>query len=83
LAQGVRQAGSQTLYQRGDVWVAANAQDIDPEKDVRRYQKVKFLSDEYFRLLRRTTPEENAVLASQLPGEKLLVRLGGQAYLIE
>lgn len=83
VAEGVRQAGSQAIYKRGDFWVAANAREIDPEKDVAKVEKIRRFSDEYFRLLRNTSAEENAILAAQLPNEKLLVRLQGKVYLIE
>jgi Ca-activated chloride channel homolog len=79
----VQVVGRETLYRRGTVWIAANARDIDPEKHRDQLTPVKRFSDEYFQLLSKTTPAENAILAGQKEGEQLLVRLQGHAYLIE
>jgi Ca-activated chloride channel family protein len=79
----VQNVGSQTLYKRGKLWVAANAQSIDPEKDQAKIKKIKRFSDDYFALVKANTQDENAVLATQQEGEPLLISLRGQAYLIE
>jgi Ca-activated chloride channel family protein len=83
VASGVQNAGNETLYKRGQTWIANNAKDIDLEKDKSKVQEVKRFSDEYFALVRANTPDENAVLAAQQEGEELLVRFRGQAYLIK
>ncbi len=80
---GVRQVGTLAVYQRGDIWIAANARDIDPERDAHRIRKLTRFSNEYFELLQKTTAEERQLLAAQAPGEKLLARLQGVVYLIE
>lgn len=82
-AEAVQNVGSQTLYRRGKVWIAANAQTIDLEKDQAKIKKVKRFSDEYFALVKANTADENAVLATQQDGEELLITLRGQAYQIE
>jgi Ca-activated chloride channel family protein len=69
-ADTVRQSGNQTLYRRGQLWVAVNAREIDPEKDADH----QLVSD--------NTSDENRVLATQGEGEELLIRLRGQVYRI-
>jgi Ca-activated chloride channel family protein len=83
LAGGIQNAGKETLYRRGKLWIATNAQKIDPEKDEAKIKRVKRFSDEYFEIVRANTQEENTVLATQQEGEELLVMLRGQAYRFE
>jgi Ca-activated chloride channel family protein len=83
LAGGIQNAGKETLYRRGKLWIATNAQKIDPERDEAKIKRVKRFSDEYFEIVRANTQDENAVLASQQEGEDLLVMLRGQAYRFE
>jgi Ca-activated chloride channel family protein len=80
---GVRQVGNQALYRRGQVMIAANAADLDPRRDRAKVQVVQRYSRDYFELVRANTAAENQVLASQRDDEQLLIRLRGQAYLIE
>jgi Ca-activated chloride channel family protein len=82
-AAGIQNAGRETLYKRGKVWVANSAQKIDPDKDAAKIKRVKRFSDEYFDIVRANTADENAVLAAQQEGEELLVVLRGQAYQFE
>ena len=82
-ADGVQNIGNQTLYKRGKLWIAANAQKIDPEKDQAKIKKIKRFSDEYFALVKANSTDENAVLATQREGEELLITLRGQTYQIE
>jgi Ca-activated chloride channel homolog len=82
-ADSVQNVGSQTLYKRGKLWIAANAQKVDPEKDQAKIKKVKRFSDEYFALVKANNQDENAVLATQQAGEELLITLRGQTYQIE
>ncbi len=83
LASGIQNAGKETLYRRGKLWIATNAQKIDPEKDEAKIKRIKRFSEEYFEIVRANTQEENAVLATQQEGEELLVMLRGQAYRFE
>jgi Ca-activated chloride channel family protein len=83
VAQGVQNAGKETLYRRGKTWIATSAKDIDPEKDAAKIKQVKRFSDEYFELVRANTADENAILAAQQEGEDLLCVFRGQAYRIE
>jgi hypothetical protein len=83
VADGIQNAGQETLYRRGKQWIANNAKDLDPEKDSAKIQQIKRFSDDYFALVRANTPDENAILAAQQDGEELLVRFRGQAYLVK
>jgi Ca-activated chloride channel homolog len=83
VAKGVQNAGNETLFKRGDVWIANNAKDLDLEKDAAKIHRIKRFSDEYFALVRANTSDENAILAAQQEGEELLCVFRGQAYRIE
>ncbi len=78
----VRNVGDQAVYQRGKLWVAANAADVHPEKDAEKIQAVERFSKEYFELVRANTVAQNQVLASQQADEELMIRLRGQVYRI-
>jgi Ca-activated chloride channel homolog len=80
--ESVQIVGNETLYKRGKQWIAANAQDVDLERDRQKIQTIDRFSDEYFRLVAANTASENAVLARQQPGEELVIRLRKQVYLI-
>jgi len=82
-AKSVRTVGKDTLYRRGRVWIAANAADVDPDRDKDKIKTVKRFSDEYFELVRANTAAENLVLAQQQSGEELIVKFRGQVYRIE
>jgi len=79
----VRNVGNETLYKRGNLWVANNARDVDPEKDKNKIKKIKRFGDEYFELVSANTKAENEILARQESGEQLLVKLRGQVYQID
>jgi Ca-activated chloride channel family protein len=83
LADVVQNVGNETLYKRGKTWIAANAADVDPEKDADKIQTIERFSEEYFKLTSANTSGENAILARQQPGEEILVKLRGQVYLIK
>ena len=78
----VRNVGNQALYQRGRLWIAANASELDPEKDRQKIREIERFSSEYFALVRANTVAENQVLASQRANEELLINFRGQAYRI-
>jgi len=82
IANTVQSIGNTTLFKRGKLWVADNAKEFDPERDQSKIQEIKRFSDAYFQLVAANTAQENAVLASQLVGEDLLLLLRGQCYLI-
>jgi Ca-activated chloride channel family protein len=78
----MRMVNNQAVYQRGRVWIAANAADVDPDRDKDKIQDVRRYSREYFALVRANTTMENQLLASQRGDEELVIRLRGQAYRI-
>ncbi len=82
-ADSVRNVDNQTLYRRGNVWVADSAAKVDMDKDRDKIQTVHRYSDEYFKLVHGNTAEENRVMASQQANEELLVTLRGQTYNIK
>ncbi|MHC4986696.1 MAG: VWA domain-containing protein, partial [Planctomycetota bacterium] len=81
--RNVRRAGNQGIYRRGDIWVAANAAHVDLEADTDEIEVVQRMTEAYFELVRANTQAENQVFATQQAGEKLLIALRGQVYLIE
>lgn len=83
VASSVQNAGKETLYRRGNRWIANNAKHIDPDKDRSGVLEVKRFSEAYFKLVEANTADENAILASQQEGEELLVQFRGQAYLVK
>lgn len=78
----VQTAGKQTLYKRGNLWIAENAKDIDPDKDASKIQTIERFSDAYFKLINENTTDENAVLSRQKQGEEFIVKFRGQHYRI-
>ena len=80
--RNMRNFSQQAVYRRGRVWLAANAADLDLEKDKSKIQEIKRFSEEYFKLVRANRRDENEILASQREGEELVIRLRGQAYRI-
>jgi len=80
--RNMRNFSRQAVYQRGRIWLAANATDLDLEKDKAKIQEIKRFSEEYFKLVRANRRDENEILASQREGEELVIRLRGQAYRI-
>ena len=78
---GVRNIGNQAIYQRGKVWIAANASDVDLE-DSSKIINVDRFSEDYFNLTRQNTVEENRILSTQGDGEELVISLRGQVYRI-
>lgn len=83
IATNVQQIGQIGLYLRNKVWYAANALDVDDEKETKEITKVARFSDEYFKLCDDNTEDENAVFASQVEGESLIIRLRGKIYRID
>ena len=77
---GVRNVGNASVYRRGNYWFHTNCTDLDPEKDKDKFRVVRRYSDEYFKLARANTKEDNEILARQRDGEQLLIRLQGEAY---
>lgn len=79
----VQNAGNQTLYRRGRIWVTPETAGLDPEKDQTKIKVIQRYSPEYFELARANSVADNQVLAAQGPDEELLVTFRTQAYLIK
>lgn len=79
--QSVQIVAGQTLYKRGQQWVAANAKDVDLKNEADKIKTVERFSEDYFKLVAANTASENAVLARQQPGEELVIKIRGQIYL--
>jgi Ca-activated chloride channel family protein len=79
----IRIVGNETLYKRGDVWMTSSVGNLDPVRDRAKFTIIQRYSDEYFALTRDNSSDENKVLASQKPNEKLAILLRGTAYIIE
>jgi Ca-activated chloride channel family protein len=82
-AQGLRLENGEALYKRGKIAIAANAIDVDIEKQKSEIVELTRFSDEYFDLVRSNTDEENELLAAQQDDEELVVRLKGKIYRIK
>jgi Ca-activated chloride channel family protein len=78
----MRVIGTTPLYRRDSLWIAADATELDLERDAEQIERVERFSDKYFAIVKANSREENRVLAVQKEGERLLVVLRGQAYLI-
>jgi len=78
----VQTYGNQTLYKRGKTLIAANAREVDPEKDTDKIKDVDRFSEDYFKLVSANSADENLVLANQSENEELIIKLRGQVYRI-
>jgi Ca-activated chloride channel family protein len=79
----VQNVGNQALYRRGNTWMTPQTAKLDIAKDQAKIKTIERFSTEYFELVRANTVPENQVMATQAPGEQLLVEFRGQAYLIK
>ena len=81
-SSGVRQTKNGTVYQRGNLVIADNAVDIDPESKDIEMKKIKRYSKAYFELVAANTKFENELLAEQRKDEEMIIRLRGVVYRI-
>lgn len=79
----VQIVGNEAMYCRGNVWFAANTAGVDLEEQADDIALVERFTNEYFALIAANTPSENALLARQLEGEELVLRLRNQVYRIQ
>ena len=63
--------------------IAANATDVDLEKQKDEIVEVKKYSQEYFDLVTANTKAENEFLAELLDDEELIIRLRDKIYRIK
>ncbi len=92
VTSNVRQVGQHTLYKRGKILCTSETADLFSTQDNQlkldldalrdQVQVIQRFSKEYFELTAANTADENQLLASQLEGEELLIKLRGQVYLI-
>lgn len=81
--ESIRLIGGEIFYKRGDYWILSTLAHLDPERDANQFQHLARFSDEYFALLGGSSVEDNALLSGQRDGEKFVVTLCGQPYIIE
>jgi hypothetical protein len=79
----VQAVGNRALYRRGSQWIDSELSDQNVERLNGAAQRIVQFSEEYFRLAIANNLAENQMLASQQPGQDLIVKLRGQVYLIE
>ena len=84
---GTPVAGNKTLFRRGEIWLSIEAaEELDLAKGVENIEKLKVIerfSDDYFELIRKNTTDENRIMATQRPGEELIIKLRGTFYRIK
>jgi Ca-activated chloride channel homolog len=78
----VQAVGNRALYRRGQQWIDSDVADQPVDKLNAAARAVAQFSDEYFKLVLANNTAENQILASQQPGQDLIVRLRGQLYRI-
>lgn len=78
----LRQVNQVSLYRRGNQWYEPGLADVDVHRDAATIRTIRQFDDDYFALAAANNHDENEVLASQQPGEELLIRLRGQVYRI-
>jgi Ca-activated chloride channel family protein len=80
VTDAVLQVGNETLYRRGNTVIAANASNVDLEKEKANIVYVENFSDEYFKIVAANSKQENELLARQTADQELIVRLRGTIY---
>ncbi|MCH2182321.1 MAG: VIT and VWA domain-containing protein [Mariniblastus sp.] len=81
--QALRRNQGRTVYRKGKILIADNVADVDLHKEADRIVEVSFLGEDYFKLLKENSVEENRLMANQRAGEELIIRLRGQVYRIK
>jgi len=76
VAANVRNVGAKTFYRKENRWVDA---EVKPEDDTKAIVITQF-SDDFFKLARAQTAEQNQYLTF---GDAVTVRLGSQVYRID
>ncbi len=78
----VQNVGNRALYRRGQQWIDSSLADQPVDRLNTQAKTVVQFSEEYFRLVAGNNLAENQILATQQPGEELVVSLRGQIYRI-
>jgi Ca-activated chloride channel family protein len=79
---GVRIMNNRALYRRGRQWIDSAIADKDLSRLNAEAKTIVQFSEEYFRLVAANSVAENQILATQQPGEELVVSIRGQVYRI-
>ena len=69
----VQMAGDKVLYRRGRTWYSYDVAQATADPGV-KVKVIERFSDEYFRLVRETTPENQKVLAAQREKDEVIIR---------
>jgi Ca-activated chloride channel family protein len=80
--RNLRQVGNYTLYNRGNQWYTPDLANVDVDGDTGDIKTMTQFDEAYFTLAAANRRFENELLATQQPGEELLIRLRGQLYRI-
>ena len=72
----VQMVGEKVLYRRGNTWYSCDVAQRTPSELAGKVQVIERFSDEYFKLVRETTPENQRILASQKDKEEIVIRHG-------
>jgi Ca-activated chloride channel family protein len=78
----VQNVANRALYKRGQQWIDSSIADRDISKLNASAKTIAQFSDEYFRLAAANSAADNQILATQQPGEELIVSIRGQIYRI-
>jgi len=78
----VQNLANRAFYRRGQQWIDSRVADKEPDKLMSQAKQIRQFSDEYFELVTRNSSAENQILATQQPGEELIVELRGTVYRI-
>ena len=78
----VQNVGTRALYKRGGQWIDSRLADRPKDNLSAEAQTIVQFSPEYFKLAASNSDIENQILATQQPGEELIVLRRGQVYRI-
>ena len=70
----VQVVGDKVLYRRGNTWYSCDVAQKTPGELAGKMKVIERFSEEYFRLVRDTTPENQKILASQRDKEEIIIR---------
>lgn len=79
VVNAVQVVGNQVLFRRGNAWCAYEVAKTDLAQSDAKVKVIERFSEEYFRLIREATPEQQRMLADQKEGEKLILPAARQA----
>jgi Ca-activated chloride channel homolog len=78
----VQTVGNRALYRRGQQWIDSTVADKPADTLNIQARTIVQFSEEYFKLVTANNLVENQMLATQQPGEELILSLRGQLYRI-